>query len=204
MNKNNKRLKSFQNLITLDCEIVKAIPPPDDDDRIDHIEYCAGWGDFYNMGISCVVVHDLENNNTAAFTSDDLHELQHLINISQVVATFNGVNFDSKLLEANGVFIPDDKHYDLLREIWISKGLDPDIYNNDTHGGYGLDAIAKANGYEGKTGNGAEAPIWWQQAEFDKVISYCNNDVTLLDDLLFEIVHNGGLFDPTDGSFIKL
>ena len=90
-------------------------------------------------------------------------------------------------------------NYDLLRELWISAGLSP-TFEGKEHGGFGLDATAKANFNLGKTGHGAIAPILWQRGEIGAVIDYCMEDVRLTVKLM-DMVYQGWLVDPRDTSW---
>jgi hypothetical protein len=56
----------LRNLI-FDTEIIKAIHDPKKGERLDGIEYCAGWGDHAGMGIAtvsmCWLTEDYDPNN---------------------------------------------------------------------------------------------------------------------------------------------
>jgi hypothetical protein len=68
--------------------------------------------------------------------------------------------------------------YDCEGEIWVQADLNPDSFGYH-HAGYGLDAVSIANGVGGKSGNGALAPVLWQQGKRGAVIDYCLRDVML-------------------------
>jgi hypothetical protein len=59
-----------QKYAIFDLEIIKAIPPKDEADRIPGIEYCAGWKDFENMGISCISFCELVIEGTQVLGTD--------------------------------------------------------------------------------------------------------------------------------------
>lgn len=180
-------------MIILDAEIKKAIPvrnePP-----IEGIEYCRGWRDFPGMGISCVCTYDTVTHLSRVFLEEDFDALRGYL-FGKPTAGFNTRRFDLPLLEANGVDrgALEDPHYDILEEIWLALGLNPDKFNPRTHGGWGLDAVCQATLGIAKTGHGALAPVWWQQGKRGKVIDYCLNDVWMEAQLLLHIIKHGGL-----------
>ena len=45
------------NILIYDCEIAKAIQGRNET-RLEGVEYCDGWEDFGNMGISCICAFD--------------------------------------------------------------------------------------------------------------------------------------------------
>jgi hypothetical protein len=191
--------------IIYDCEIVKAIPSPLDA-TIPGIEYCGGWDDHANMGISCIGVYDYEEDRYRVFLEDNFGEFYNLVGHSEVVIGFNSVNFDNKLASAViGRDIRDLLHtrtYDLLREVWIGDGLST-VFNYKTHGGYRLNDIARANGLPPKSGHGALAPVQWQQGQRGAVIDYCLMDVKLTKDLIDLVLRNGMLNNPKrDGQIV--
>ena len=54
------------NAIVYDTEIKKGILGKNEQ-AIPNIEYCAGWRDFENMGISCLCAHDLAADRIQVF-----------------------------------------------------------------------------------------------------------------------------------------
>lgn len=178
------------NGIVYDIEIVKGICNINEE-RLPDIEYCAGWNDHANMGISVIGVYDFVEDRFRVFCEDNLGEFFNLCAGRTNLISFNGVGFDNKVIRhVNHQHAPmfglGDSfvmHYDLLREIWLCMGLNPDKFYWKTHGGVGLDAMCAANGLGGKTGNGALAPVQWQRGEIGSVIDYCLQDVKLTRDL---------------------
>lgn len=64
------------------------------------------------------------------------------------------------------------------------------------HSGYGLDAVCETNFGMRKTGNGALAPILWQQGKRGQVIDYCLQDVKMERTLLDLIRDRGEVVSP--------
>ena len=181
----------FADILVYDVEIVKAIPdryrPPEPG-----IEYCRGWDDKGNMGVSVVGAYDAVTDRYRVFTAEGLEEFAVLASRRTVVG-FNSLRFDDELLCLNGVRVRTD--WDLLQEMWAADGLGPD-YASYTHRGYGLDVLAVANGFEGKTGHGSTAPVEWQRGHYGRVIDYCLNDVRLTWKLTQRVIEQGHLWHP--------
>jgi len=194
---------SSLNALVYDIEIVKAIRGRGEA-LIEGIEYCGGWNDHANMGISVIGVHDLLTDQYRVFCSDNMSEFFELLKCRRVWITFNGIGFDNKVLKhvPNFPSNPQDyssEHYDILREVWLCRGLNPDKFYWKTHGGFGLDAICQANGLGGKTGHGALAPVQWQRGEIGSVIDYCLQDVKLTSEL-FKLCQAGPIKSPKGGT----
>ena len=182
-------------VLVYDIEIVKAVPrrgePP-----VEGVEYCEGWHDHANMGVSCIGAMCWNPSEDwppvprpRVFLPDNLAEFQDEASASYVVG-FNSKRFDDEVLRAAGLRVRTD--YDVLEEVWRAEGLDPDAFAGATHGGFGLDAMARAQGFGGKTGHGALAPVDWQQGRPGRVVDYCLADVWLTWRLLFRILQNEG------------
>lgn len=186
-------------LLVYDCEIVKAIPSSKEK-PVSGIEYCNGWRDFQNMGISVIGAYDYESDRYRVFLEDGFEEFRDLVQERTAVA-FNGRAFDDQLITANGM--PPSVTYDPLVEIWAGAGLGP-TFEFPTHGGYGLDAVCHANFGIRKTGNGAMAPILWQQGKHGRVIDYCLQDVKMERMLLDQIIATGRIMCPKTGGTLEI
>jgi len=201
------------NHIVYDIEIIKAIPQRGVE-RIEGIEYCDGWDDVRNMGISVIGVFDstpgLPYPLTAYIPDEDVDSLRDAVRSelghdvrpkskfeavakeAEAIVSFNGINFDDRVCVAEGIAIKTT--YDLLCECFVASGQPPFYRKGFTRAGYGLDNIAKANVGRGKTGHGAIAPVQWQQGDKLEVIRYCLDDVHLTAKLFEE---RRSLIDPT-------
>lgn len=164
-------------VLIIDAEIKKGILGRGETPKLG-IDYCEGWRDFKGMGMSVLGGYQSWDE---AYRTWDCHEkslesLQHAMSEAEYIVTFNGRSFDGPLLDEFGVHIPQDKHVDLLAAIWEAHGLGwPFKY--PSHAGYGLDACCLANDIPGKTGNGALAPVMWQQGRWMEVVDYCLHDI---------------------------
>lgn len=190
-------------ILIYDCEIIKAIRDPKKVD-LAHIEYCDGWDDYENMGISVIGVNFISENVDAVFSHNsniDLETFQNGLDVADVLVGFNNQSFDDNLIKANGFTIPENVvNYDLLAEIWEGAGLGR-TFVYPTHAGFSLDAICKANGLGEKTGTGANAAVLWQRGKFDEVIEYCENDIRITRKLFDLIQEKGEIKDPREDNF---
>ena len=197
----------MKKILIYDCEIIKAIRDPKKVD-LAHIEYCNGWDDYENMGISVIGVNFISEEGDEVFNHNALlnrdlgiDAFQEGLDVADVLVGFNNQSFDDKLLKANGFIIPDTViNYDLLAEIWEGAGLSREFVY-PTHAGFGLDTICKANGLGEKSGDGANAAILWQKGKHQEVIEYCENDIRLTRKLFDLIQETGEIRDPREDNF---
>ena len=166
-----------------DLEIVKAIPNKNEE-RMQNIQYCDGWHDHAGMGMSCLCGYDTLSQRTRVLLNDNVKDFQEYTEGDTLIVTFNGINFDDKVLRA---CFPDlnypltTPHYDILAEV---RGKTGQFVK--------LDQLCRDNGLTVKSGSGAFAPVLWQQKKFGEVIDYCCNDVQMTWELYELIVKNEG------------
>jgi hypothetical protein len=188
----------IESCLIYDIEIVKAIPPKNHANRIPGIEYCNGWHDHGNMGVSVIGAYDYLEDRYRAFCRDNFDAFQQLVDEREWIVGFNSIAFDNRVVAACELIrVPDEKSYDLLVELWRAAGLGPQ-YRHPTHAGFGLDAVCEANFGLKKSGHGALAPVDWQQGRIGSVIDYCLNDVRLTKRLLDQVLCARFLIDPRD------
>jgi hypothetical protein len=162
--------------VIFDCEIkreVKDVP--------------GGWDNPGAMGVSVAVVYEYLTDRYRIYgdTQDELKRLQDRLCIADRIGGFNIRRFDIPLVfeatEGRDFRHPeiDGKIDDMLERIWRAKGYDPDRYSQETHGGWGLDNIASATLGANKIGYGGDAPKWYKNGEWYRVVNYCCDDVAL-------------------------
>ena len=187
--------------IVYDLEIEKAICGKGEE-YLPDIQYCNGWHDHSGMGISVLGCYNYATDEYRVFCEDNLHKFLELVDESDYVVGFNSARFDRKVVQAvlncaeshADVFVRKD--YDILAEMWVSSGLDPDKFYYKTHGGFSLDDTCAANGLAPKRLNGALAPIMWQRGQRGTVIDYCLDDVIKTKKLFDAIMRDGSLYNP--------
>jgi RNase H-like protein len=191
-------------VMAFDIEILNAIPNRDGR-REPGINYAQGWTDYIGQGIAVIGVWDYVHNMPVVICDDNLEGMHHYAETYDLFVSYNGINFDNKVLAAHGIrFGSQAQHYDILRELWIADGFDPDRPDFRSPGGYKLDDCAMANFGIGKSGDGAMAPIDWQRGKIGQVISYCLRDIGLTVRLFDRIVETGEMKHPKTGKAIKL
>ena len=192
----------MSNALVYDIEIVKAIPSRNEDPLVG-IEYCAGWHDHANMGISVIGAYDYKTDRYRTFMRDNLPEFIALCGERFPLVSFNGLSFDDMVIGATICQMPESPRYDLLVEIWKAAGLGPK-FSYPTHAGFGLDACCDANFGARKTGNGALAPVLWQQGKYGEVVDYCLNDIALTKQLFDKVLADGVIKSPKTGDALTL
>lgn len=179
-------------ILVYDLEIVKAIQGRGDP-RHDDIEYCDGWDDKKGMGISVCGVYDYLEDRYRVFCDDNRDEFLDLARRRKMLVSWNGIDFDNPVIAATwGAEIPDRMCYDLMRETKVACGFNP----TTTMRGFRLNDWAAANFGDGKTGDGALAPIDWQRGKVGSVIDYCLADVWLTKRLMDRVLACGILAQP--------
>jgi hypothetical protein len=158
------------------------------------IEDCSkGWQSHDEMGISVLCLFDYATMRYRVFDDYNKDECLNILHNYDIVSGFNTVNFDWKVVNKswpNG-YTRIGKDFDILREIWVSLGLNPDVFNPRTHGGYKLDDVAAETISMRKTANGALAPVMFQEGRYADLVDYCLEDVRIERTLFEFVVENG-------------
>lgn len=179
-------------VFTYDTEIVEAILNGRNAEEFEEenpgIVYVESFKDTDKMHVACVCALISGERMPRIYDAMNLQQLQADMDAADVIVSFNGDGFDSKVLKANGVIVPAEKSLDLLAEIKRASGFR-----------FSLDAMAEKNLSIRKTDNGALAPIKWQQGRRAEVINYCLNDARMTDDLYTLASKYGYLFTPKGG-----
>lgn len=186
-------------MLIYDIEIKRAILNKGEE-PIPGIEYAAGWHDFAGMGIAVINAFDLVTQRYRVFLEDNLDEFASLATQRAGIVSFNGLAFDDQVCRANGIDWPTHKTVDLAALIWGAAG----IPQGEHQKGLGLDAICQANGLGSKSGNGAMAPVLWQQGKHGQVIDYGLCDVMLTLGLYRRLLYAGGCIDPRNHGWIAV
>jgi len=183
-------------MILYDLEIKKAIPDPKKE-PIKGIEYCKGWGDYPGMDISVLVAYNYKFGLLGVFMDDNQDEFKEWVERADAVIGFNSDRFDNPVLKANWkIEVPKNNSYDVFKP--IKKAC------SEGQGTLKLDAIARANNYSGKTGDGAMAPIMWQRGQIGELINYCISDVRILKLVVDGIEKTGTIINPKTNKIVKI
>jgi DEAD/DEAH box helicase domain-containing protein len=134
-------------------------------------EVPGGWTAVDKFRVALVATWD-EANQMRVWYEQDVPKLLAEAGNFQKVVTFNGENFDFKVLSAYG---PVDSLYrksvDML--VVLSRKLGFRVK---------LDSVATATLHRGKTGSGTESVQWWRSGDpalKERVVEYCKMDVEL-------------------------
>jgi DEAD/DEAH box helicase domain-containing protein len=132
-----------------------------------------GNGDFSNLEITVVGVHDGETNEYSSYLKPELSKLWPLMESADLLVGYNSEHFDIPIL--NKYYSGDLSKIpsiDLLKEIKnvIGRRLK-------------LDNLAGATLGKKKSGNGLEAQKWWKDGDIEKVRAYCLEDVRITREL---------------------
>ena len=205
----------MMNYLIYDCEIIKMIPPKGG--VLDpNYQYCDGWHDHANMGISCIGWAHSNGSEGVLVCEGEWQEIWGSIVSSntQFLIGFNSKAFDDKLVVAsrfNEFMISngnwwDDQEFktdiDLLELIRLAAYGSNSWKDCPKGHSYALGKIGAANGFP-KTGSGELAPKLWQDGRQKEVIEYCLNDVRITREL-FELGLRGELVDPNTGEKLAL
>ncbi|MCK4822746.1 hypothetical protein KA005_43685, partial [bacterium] len=110
-------------MLVYDIEIKKAILGKTDQ-PIEGVEYCDGWNDHAEMGVSCVCCYDYVDDRYRVFCEDNMQDFALLVDSREVIVGFNNIGFDNKVLAYQGTDPPEQnleylnkRSYDILAEI---------------------------------------------------------------------------------------
>lgn len=191
--------------VVVDIEIQKTIE-----------ETPSGWEATDKLGVAVACLWEYKTQRMRVYGPNDVPALRERLLKADRISGYNIFNFDYPVIwgidkkswiNNNQVGPLEDGYFkgrlfsktnDILRRIWIAKGLDPDKFSPSTHGGVSLDKVAMATLGACKIGHGADAPVWYQQNNIQKVVNYCADDVALERDLV-DFVDRYGYVIAGDG-----
>ncbi len=138
-------------------------------------EVAGGWSAVHKFRVALAVTWD-QQNGSRVWYEEDVQRLLLEAEKFEIIVTFNGENFDFKVLSAYG---PVEGLYrkstDMLAV--LSKRLGFRVK---------LDSVALATLGRGKIGSGTECVDWWRSGDpiqRQKVVDYCKMDVELTRDI---------------------
>jgi DEAD/DEAH box helicase domain-containing protein len=136
-------------------------------------EEVGGWENADKMLISVAVTYSPEDDFKVWYEKD-VPEMIRYMNTFDMVVSFNGDNFDSKVLSHYGdVAAINKKSFDVAQ--YLSGRLKHRIR---------LDNVATATLNVGKSADGLLALQWWKEGRIDEIVDYCKQDVSVLRDIV--------------------
>jgi DEAD/DEAH box helicase domain-containing protein len=125
--------------------------------------------DIFALELTVVAIHDSSTGEYSSFLKNELSSLWPILERADMLIGYNSDAFDIPLL--NRYYPGDISHIrslDLMVE--VQKVLGRRLR---------LQTLAEATLKKGKTGNGLQAMVWWQEGEIEKVRQYCIEDVRI-------------------------
>ncbi len=162
--------------VVLDVEIQKTIE-----------ETPGGWDATDKLGVSVAVLYEFRSDRFRIYGPDDVPALRERLLAADQISGYNIWRFDFPVIwgiprreTPPAELAP--KTNDMLLRIWDSQGLSLTDFSR-SHAGWKLDDVAGATLGTRKSGNGADAPKWWQAGLWARVTDYCVDDVRIERDL---------------------
>jgi len=145
------------------------------------------WDDTDLLGISCAVVYEHISDRFRVYGPNDTNRLRERLSSADRISGYNIWKFDFPVIwqlpGRERVMSLREKTNDILVRIWRDGlGLNPDTFSS-AHKGWSLDVVARATLGTGKSGYGGDAPKWYQQDQWAKLVDYCIDDVRIERDL---------------------
>lgn len=143
-----------------------------------------GGRNFSDLLISVVGIYRYDNDSYQCFRENQLHLLENLLIDSPLIIGFNHRRFDMPVLQPylsmDSVKLP---MLDIME----------DIANKIGHR-VSLDSVAQATLNIGKTGDGLDAIEYFRKGEWEKLESYCLNDVKVTKEVYEFGIREGRVF----------
>ena len=195
--------------VVVDVEIQKTIE-----------ETPGGWDATDKLGVAVACVWEYQTQRMRVYGPDDVSVLQSRLLKADRISGYNIWNFDFPVIwgvnkptwrtDNGAIGIEQHTHglkaklkpkcNDILRRIWQALGLDPE---NGGVKGTRLEDIALATIGVSKIGNGADAPVWYQAGQIQKVCNYCADDVAIERDLADFVDKYGYVIHNKQQLFLK-
>ena len=135
-------------------------------EAVDNAETCTAW-------------HNTMTRTPQGTTAIHAEHLLEWFDKAKAIVSYGGSTFDMQVLR---------QHYGNDEQRWQShmkKILDPlAIVQRVTGRRYRLSTLLKANGVIAKTGEGSDAPQWWQTGKLQQLEAYCARDTAALMELV--------------------
>jgi len=185
--------------VVVDVEIQKTIGPPDN----------LTWDDTDKLGVACAVLYDFGTDRYHIYGPQDVEALKERLLKADRVSGFNTWKFDFPVIWAlhgrERVKAMEGKSNDILRRIWIAAGANPDGWG-PLNKGWSLNNVVAGTLRKDvtKSGNGADAPKWFQAGKISRLHTYCLDDVRLERDLVAFVDKHSYVVNGETGKWLRL
>ncbi|KAB2879951.1 hypothetical protein F9K33_07215 [bacterium] len=178
----SERLTDNKRMVFYDVETQK---------RADEV---GGW-DRADLMLISIAVSYTEDDGYKVWYEKDTREMIRYMSDFDMVVSFNGNNFDSKVLSHYGdVSALHQKSFDVAE--YLSGKLKHRIR---------LESIAMATLGAGKSADGLLALQWWKEGRVDEIIEYCKQDVKVLRDVVMYGKENGYIaYNDVEQNMVKV
>lgn len=145
--------------------------------------FTRGRVDVEEQEITIVALYDSETDSYSSYLRDELHLLWPLLERTDMLIGYNSNSFDIPLLNR---YYPGDltKIHSLDLMVEVQNALGRRLR---------LQSIAEATLGKGKSGDGLQAQVWWQEGKIDKVRQYCIDDVKITKEIYDYALKNGSV-----------
>jgi hypothetical protein len=160
-------------------------------------ESVGGWENVRRgeAGVSCVVLYDSSTKRFHTYDEFGLEDCIAHMNQADVLVSFNGLEFDTPILQSITGLDIYPRQYDILHEVW--KALPTRTK------GYKLSDICGRLGLGEKNFTGETAVKLYQSGRFGRLFDYCISDVHLTRTLARFITEHGYVLTP-EGDHLEL
>lgn len=157
-----------------------------------------GGRNYQDLLVSVVGIYRYETDTYECFLEEELHHLENLLIDSELSIGFNHRKFDFPVLQR---YLKVDLSQLPMLDLMES------IANTIGHR-VSLDSVAQATLQIGKTGHGLDAIDFYRKGEWDKLKSYCLNDVKITKEVYDYGVQHGHVYyltrDGTDRRSVRV
>lgn len=129
-----------------------------------------GQANVHLLGISVCGLYDYSTNKYEVYREEELTAMEELFREAELLIGFNSKHFDNRVLQPyfHRVKLADIPHHDILEE----------IVNKIGHR-VKLESVAQSTLYEGKSGSGLDALVYYNEGDWNSLIKYCLDDVRI-------------------------
>ncbi len=203
-------------LVVYDVEVIRG---PD--------EVSGGWESPEGMGFSSAVTYSYDDDRYRFWLGPDDLPLLNRFLTGKTAISFNGIQFDSRVILGNGrilepdgrVYLPAEKsvdkiwfdNYDILQEYIKSRfavktvgEVESILARKETHdGSFGLGGLARGTLKMDKIGSGALAPTLYREKKYGRLMAYNLHDVRLTRKL-YDFIQKEHYLKDSSGRIVEM